>query len=102
MSRPKDEYEGWIKATKKPVEIDAIRCIPENYAAIAEIPGVEHKNEDDVKFIIVTTVDGKKEGETNVRYGDWIIKGIKGEYYPCEHGVFEGSYDITDVGMRLT
>jgi hypothetical protein len=26
--------------------------------------------------------------------GDWIIKGIKGEIYPCKHDVFEATYEL--------
>jgi hypothetical protein len=25
--------------------------------------------------------------------GDWIIKGVKGEFYPCKPDIFEASYD---------
>lgn len=30
------------------------------------------------------------------RPGDWIIKGVKGEFYPCSNEVFEQSYDKVD------
>jgi hypothetical protein len=29
-------------------------------------------------------------------YGDYIIKGIKGEFYPCRADIFEASYDEVD------
>lgn len=28
--------------------------------------------------------------------GDWIIKGIKGEFYPCKADVFEATYEPAD------
>ena len=37
------------------------------------------------------------EGHHIVCPGDWIIKGIKGEFYPCKPDIFHGSYEkITD------
>ncbi len=33
------------------------------------------------------------EGWLKVSLGDWIIKGVKGEYYPCKPDIFEATYD---------
>lgn len=33
------------------------------------------------------------EGEMRAEYGDWIIKGIKGELYPCKPDIFEATYE---------
>lgn len=33
------------------------------------------------------------EGKMAVNPGDWIIRGIKGEFYPCKPDIFDGSYD---------
>jgi len=33
------------------------------------------------------------EGEMVASLGDWIIKGIKGELYPCRADIFEATYD---------
>jgi len=33
------------------------------------------------------------EGELVANIGDYIIKGIKGEYYPCKPDVFEQTYE---------
>ena len=33
------------------------------------------------------------EGQMICSYGDWIIKGIKGEVYPCKPDVFEKTYE---------
>lgn len=33
------------------------------------------------------------EGEMTASAGDWIIKGVKGEFYPCKPDVFEATYD---------
>jgi hypothetical protein len=33
------------------------------------------------------------EGPLLVSHGDWIIRGVKGEYYPCKPDVFEATYE---------
>lgn len=38
---------------------------------------------------IITTL----EGDMVVTSGDWIIKGVKGEYYPCKPDIFEMTYE---------
>lgn len=35
-------------------------------------------------------------GEMRARAGDWIIKGINGEFYPCPPDVFEKSYELVE------
>jgi hypothetical protein len=34
------------------------------------------------------------EGGHIVCPGDWIIKGVKGEYYPCKPDIFEATYEL--------
>lgn len=33
------------------------------------------------------------EGQLLVSPGDWIIKGVKGEFYPCKPDIFEATYE---------
>ncbi len=33
------------------------------------------------------------EGEMRAVEGDWIIKGVKGELYPCKSDIFEATYE---------
>lgn len=33
------------------------------------------------------------EGTLNVSAGDWIIKGVKGEFYPCKPEIFAATYE---------
>lgn len=39
---------------------------------------------------------GTLEGELLVSWGDWIIRGIKGEIYPCKPDIFEATYEVAD------
>lgn len=38
------------------------------------------------------------EGVMTARMGDWIIKGVKGEVYPCKPDIFEATYERADNG----
>lgn len=33
------------------------------------------------------------EGDMKAEDGDWIIKGVKGEFYPCKPDIFEATYE---------
>lgn len=33
------------------------------------------------------------EGDHLAQFGDWIIKGVKGEFYPCKPDIFEATYE---------
>lgn len=33
------------------------------------------------------------EGTMRADIGDWIIKGVKGEFYPCKPDIFEATYE---------
>lgn len=33
------------------------------------------------------------EGDMRVSYGDWVIKGVEGELYPCKPDIFEKTYE---------
>jgi hypothetical protein len=33
------------------------------------------------------------EGDMKADFGDWIIRGVKGEFYPCKPDIFEQTYE---------
>ena len=37
------------------------------------------------------------EGPLNISEGDWIIRGVKGEYYPCKPDIFAATYELADL-----
>ena len=41
------------------------------------------------KCVYIETLEGKMKGDL----GDWIIKGVKGELYPCKPDIFEATYE---------
>lgn len=42
-----------------------------------------------VGHVEIKTLEGTMRGDV----GDWIIRGIKGEFYPCKHDIFIATYD---------
>lgn len=40
------------------------------------------------------------EGDMEVRLGDWVITGVKGERYPCKPDIFAATYEAIDVGAK--
>lgn len=85
------------KYRKKPVEIEAIQWNGENYAELQEWSGKQfglgqkEAGSDSPKELIITTL----EGNMRANEGDWIIKGVKGEFYPCKPDIFEATYERT-------
>ncbi len=41
-------------------------------------------------------VCGTLEGVHRITWDDWIIKGVKGELYPCKPDIFEATYEAVD------
>lgn len=40
------------------------------------------------------------EGEMRADIGDWIIRGIKGELYPCKPDIFAATYESADIDLK--
>jgi len=47
----------------------------------------------DSDSLTVTTLEGKM----TCNPGDWIIKGVKGEFYPCKHDIFVATYERAEA-----
>jgi hypothetical protein len=76
--------------TKKPVTIEA-RQYTRNAMEAEQVAKWCGGTQTDEGCIIETL-----EGDMLAEYGDWIIKGIKGEFYPCKPDIFAATYDPAD------
>ena len=78
---------------KKPIVIEAIQFDPQGEWPECVIPwrkaGITPR---DMSWGYIRTL----EGDMHVLAGDWIIKGIKGEFYPCKPDIFEATYEPVD------
>lgn len=75
---------------KKPIKVQAVQWTGDNYEEIADF--VEHISfpcSFDKGSVIIETL----EGNYYARKGDWIIRGINGEFYLCEPDIFEKTYE---------
>lgn len=78
-----------MRYRKKPIVIDAIQWTGENIDEVCEFVPQEIWNCITDKKLDIRTL----EGVMVVSNGDYIIKGIKGEFYPCKPDIFESSYE---------
>lgn len=92
------------KYRKKPVEIEAIQWEGGNYRKMFDfltngimtdkpITTYEDSFYIDHDKVVGGLVIRTLEGEHLANIGDYIIKGVKGEFYPCKPDIFEMTYD---------
>lgn len=78
---------------KKPVVIEAMRFTGDNAFAVWAFMGradlIDNLELKPTDCPVIHTL----EGEMNTSPGDWIIRGVKGEFYPCEPDIFEATYE---------
>jgi hypothetical protein len=84
----KTRRKKMTKYKKKPVVIEAIRFIGSNYEEIREFIGQNTLCSD--LSIVISTL----EGDMVAQKGDYIIKGVQGEFYPCKPDIFEETYEV--------
>jgi hypothetical protein len=91
-----------VKYRKKPVVIDAVQLTREVIEAYLWDGGALP---DGVRLSHSSHHPGRREvyqfrahiktleGDMECREGDWIIRGVKGELYPCKPDIFEATYE---------
>ena len=79
---------------KKPVEVEAWMLTEDNAGMLADwCKGLLIKRGDNFEpSIQIMTL----EGVMTARKGDWIIKGVAGEFYPCAPAIFEKTYEVVE------
>jgi len=81
------------KFRKKPVVIDAIQWTGKNWQEVydwimqwdLQDPGVSCLK----KVVTISTL----EGDMTASHGDFIIRGVQGEFYPCKPDIFDATYE---------
>ncbi|WP_025910677.1 hypothetical protein [Priestia flexa] len=85
-----------MKYRKKPVVIEAVQFhdTAESIAELSEFAGKDIKvsYKRPVPFLTIETL----EGEMRALPGDFIIKGVNGEFYPCKPDIFEKTYELVE------
>ena len=75
------------KYRKKPVVIEAVQWVGNNLSDIETFIGRNVKNKETT--IVIRTLEGDMEASI----GDYIIKGVNGEFYPCKPDIFDKTYE---------
>ena len=76
---------------KRPVVIDAIQYDGMNHEEIGRFAGFDVSLENGTLF--VKTLENRR---LEADIGDWIIKGVKGEFYPCKPDIFAATYEAVE------
>lgn len=77
---------------KKPIAIEARQVTVFNLEELEEWCGgvlQGHSLTAKYRTIAIPTL----EGTMQAKVGDWIIKGVKGEFYPCKDDIFHATYE---------
>lgn len=78
-----------MKYRKLPVEIEAIEWKGHNTVEMSQFMGREVSVAPFVNKLMIPTL----EGEMTASVGDFIIKGVQGEFYPCKPDIFAETYE---------
>ena len=90
-----------MKYRKKPVVIEAMQWTGKNGVAIAAWTG-EHPDfkaygkSSCFNYVQGAVYDYLHKTWVSCVEGDWIIKGIQGEFYPCKNDIFEATYELVE------
>lgn len=82
---------------KKPVDIQAVQFTRDNWPEIKDFTNGTAKDLTIERRIdgIATCIIPTLEGQHIATEGDYIIRGVEGEFYPCKPGIFEKTYEIS-------
>jgi hypothetical protein len=108
-----------VRFRKRPVEIEAVQLTWKSWSEVCEFLGgilsptnpARYTNAPsdacgEVGPFIELTIP-TLEGNHIAKHGDWIIRGVKGEFYPCKPDIFAATYDdaaapqVEAVDVRL-
>ena len=83
-----------LRVRKRPVEVDAMPWTGHNTNEVLRFVGKDGYyttllNGVSVEYIAIQTL----EGLIYASVGDWIVKGIKGEFYPVRADIFDATYE---------
>lgn len=87
-----------MRFRKKPVEVEAQRFAAQTHAAAEALAAwcggefcyyVMEPGNQSSWWIAIKTLEGTMKAVP----GDWIIRGVQGEFYPCKPDIFEATYE---------
>jgi hypothetical protein len=86
-----------MKYRKKPVVIEAMQLTSDNYMEVKGwINGDDGRGSAHPAYLgsgAISIGIRTLEGDMRADLGDWVIKGAKGEFYPCKPDIFAATYE---------
>lgn len=91
---------GGMTFRKIPVEVEAEQWTKTNHGTVMRFlggTGLELYGDETDTFVYLKEGLFVKtpNGPVCVSENDWVIKGVKGEFYPCKSDIFEATYEPT-------
>jgi len=81
------------KYRKRPVVVEAVQWTGKNTSVLCRFCPTATKAYNPfggkIDHLIIPTLEGNHKAQKS----DWIIKGVKGEFYPCKPDIFEQTYE---------
>jgi hypothetical protein len=84
------------KYRKKPVVIEAVQFTGKNHKDVKRFCRsliITSIDDDGASFTRANPLIPTLEGQMMCMPGDWIIQGVKGEFYPCKPDIFAATYE---------
>jgi hypothetical protein len=80
-----------VRYRKKPVVIDAMQLDAQDYDGMCQIAGWCGGRPIDAggHVLAIDTLEGTMYADP----GDWIVRSVQGEFYPCKSDIFEATYE---------
>ena len=78
---------------KKPVVIEAVQWLGYNFVEVDAFVTINHETYPSQGYMVIPTLEGYHRADLN----DFIIKGVKGEFYPCKPDIFEMTYEAVET-----
>lgn len=82
---------------KKPVTVEAIQLTAESFREVLDFVPIDQfaaggKDDEGRTYISIKTLEGTMRADI----GDYVIRGVQGEFYPCKPDVFAATYEPVD------
>lgn len=90
-----------LKVRKKPIEVEAMLWDGSPESTIDILGWMGERSLAATAGIPTQLVIQTLEGPLNASVGDYIIKGVEGEFYPCKPTVFVTSYEMVEQPREL-
>lgn len=88
-----------MKYRKKPVVVEAVQWTGdiESLGEIEKLQGFSFSKDEIVDIVRSDEIRIRTlEGEMTASLGDYIIRGVHGEIYPCKPDIFEETYEMAE------